>query len=662
MGYKTWSNESVGSYAGRGLYKNGTSGGADLFAPDASIITVARGTTLVYMETLTAGMSGDYLGLRNSPSGSRNTWISTGLYSYQSYYVADLGGGPGGTFNGTYGGNTCTAIFTMESYPNQSQIYGHAEGSCQRNGDGSQDFEARYVKTSSGLETWASITDVHGYTYAAITLNTDSYNGWYHYSYLFYGGFTYNITLQVYCPTNAYEGIAVFNTTKSNNQTSTQIKNLSGVLYYCQANENGGYKNFDYTPSSNTTLHFYFRRNGDVITSNYWRRAYIKIVMKNNVVVYGNGNGDSTTTYKIAPYVANSGVIITPKTRTGSNGIAYTFKGFFTSSAGGDSRFDSTGKIVDKDKILYSNGSYYYNVYAGWGNTISYSPYTTTVGTYCTTAASVANSATGNVSVKVAAEPAKCASGETLSVSVSPNYRWPTINSDAQYLTVSNGLAGGQTYGGPNVYISSKSGSNYQSMELSKSLPSIRLSKVAVTTYGTPTTPTITQTRNIYPSVYSINSNNVTTFFSGKNSTQTITYTNGATRNGSITYEWGGSKTLDLGMTYMPSSSTVNFNNSVYVCAKGENSIYSSKAYISTATVASNVITNLYLLEPYNQESSQPDDLYWADPNSSQRLFLIVARYTSGEEREILNNNGNLHYSYYASPSDMLSMVMISWY
>ncbi len=661
MGLSKWDNSSwyddinSSSFSCRTISKTGTSGGATLYACDTSnIITVAQGTTLVAFKTSTAQISGDNVGLTTQSSFSSYsaiTWMSSaGVYARTSLYSAlDLTDGySNAVVSGKDAYYKVFGIFTAQDSPLISRVYGTAYGDAQRDGNY---FNAAYAKKSSSQGGWAIMNEVQSNsTYAAITCGYGKYeNNWQHFQYTFYSGFEYVVTLHVYCASNVYEGIVTYSHTQSVDPNSNNsIDALGGMsAYSVKGNENYGVKTFTYAPSSNTTLHFYFRTTEK---ANYYgmRYAYIKIIQKVKVCIDANGGGSGTVYQNFMPYSINTGVVVTPPTRIGQNSIPYTFLGFFASTGygGGSKLLDSQGKFPsdNTDKVLLGAGNDITHLYANWGNTISYNTLTSPRTLYCTTAAASATTTTGNPACSVADNPVRCASGQSVSISYTNYYNRFFQTSNAQYLYASNGLATG-TYSPGTIYFSSPSkaegSGTYQSMSYYKTLPSIKVTAVALSSYGTPTTPSVSQKATL--PAWST-SGNLSTYFSGYGSTQTITYTNGATRNGAITYSFGGSYP-GLGTSFYPSATTHSFGNSMYCVATGESSKQSTKKYITTADCAANIVTNIDLFTPVGSES-RPSTFYFDVSSSATFVGIIFARYTSGEERDVLNNGNNATLNY----------------
>lgn len=674
MALSSWSNTTYKDYVTastltwREISKTGTSGAATLFACDTSnIISVAKGTTLVCMKSLTNYLSGDNMGLTdvsNPGYGNPCPFLGTGVYSSANgkYAVIDLGYNDSSTvLSGKYAQIKAFAICTEQDTPLISKVYGALDGGADRSGNY---FTGSYYKTSSNQYGWSSIHN-QNHTFAAITLATthNSSSCWQHFQYTFYSGFVYDVTLYAHCASNVCEGIVVFTNTHSDPDNTYSISYLIshyGALSYSVAgNENNGLKNFTYTPSSKTTLHFYYRTSS-VSSTTTLRYGYIKIIMKQKIYIHSNANPDTVTPLSIIPYNVYDGVLVSPLSRMGQDNVPYTFLGFFASTLPGSTAVLTTaGKLPsdNKDMILLGDGSNVYNYYANWGNTISYSTVAKAYA-YCTTAAEATTKTKGNVSVTIASNPIKCASGEAVTISYGGPAGRFSINNTAQYLSASNGLSSGTPWYTGTAYFSSKSGSTYFTMESSKTLPYVYFSAVTAT-YNDPTTPGITQIS--YLPVYS-GSYTVTDYFSrGTDSTQTISYNNGTSRAGSVSYSWGGMiSSPGMGTTYSSQDGySKSVSGSAYLRATGEGSKTATK-YITSAKFKQNLVTDINLYTPWDASTSRPDSFYFENTGASESPFLILARFTSGEEGEVVNGGTQNTNFTVSAPSSIVSVFRMS--
>ena len=61
--------------------------------------------------------------------------------------------------------------------------------------------------------------------------------------------------------------------------------------------------------------------------------------------------------------------------------------------------------------------------------------------------------------------------------------------------------------------------------------------------------------------------------------------------------------------------------------------------HLTTANCASNLVTNIDFFTPVGSES-RPSTFYFDVDSSDTFIGIIFARYTSGEENDVLNNGG----------------------
>ena len=647
MAYRSWSESTSANGAllpipsWREIYKgDSTSTYATLSEIDSSnniVVTTGSSinpTTIVMMIFRTdgiTGMTGGLVTLSNNPS----SYISVSTSG--SYGVMDLDGGgnqnPSTYWSPAYGGIKAYSIHNLTSSAH-NKTYVAVNGSSAHTS--TRFFEVNYsIKSTPYQNRWVYNT-IYNYTFAAITANFGPEYTWEGTSFTFETNYTYSITVNSYCASNNWEGVVWFDSVKQvDPSTNGYITNLGGL----DCVKGTGSKTFDFTPTSDTTYYFYLRAstNGNLTLM---RHASIKIVRKITAYLEKNGGTGGTSSITIAPFTAYSDALVTPPTKAGVGGVDYTFKGFFASVNSGTTQYiDSTGKIFDPDRtIRYDDGNV--NWTAVWGNTISYQPLTTSIYAWCTPNATVA-STTLSAKVKVANAPAKCASGQSLSISYYNS--GITNDSTGQYVKFPDGKKTGpyDYYANKTIYLSSpnSSGGGYESMSVSKNIPRIYLSAVGVNTYGS-VSATISQHTNIPAAGITISTISGVRDYYTVNPTQTITYTNGATRNGSVSCVLTKSISVSSrGKIYDNSTKVISLNNvSVSMTGEGSKTGYAS---IAQARQEANIIEDVFV---YTSPSGDSSTLY-VPLNSAIEIFT-GARYTSGETRDLLSEGPEQNVSF----------------
>ena len=641
MAHREWSESTTANGAllpipgWREIYKTNSSSSWTSLAEvdkDANVIVTSGNsvnpTTLVMMIFRADGVAGMYGGLVTASNNASN-FIS--IYTSGSYGVMDLDGG-NATVAGwgpIYGCIKAYSIHKTDYYYNQpgNVTYVAVSGNSEHK---TQCFEVNYSsKTTSSLNSWVHNT-IYNHTFAAITANTDPEWNWRGFSFAFEKNCTYSITVNSHCADNNWEGVVWFSSAKQvdpNDGNLGTIMNLGGLDYV----KGVGYKTFEFTPTSNITYYFYLRSttNGNVTTL---RHASIKIVKKVKITLTKNGGTGGSSSVTLAPFTGYGSAVVTPPTKAGVSGIDYTFKGFFASIYSGSTQYiDSTGKIFGPDRTIRDTQDTSWA--AVWGNTISYQPLTASIYAWCTPEAS-ATSTTLNAKVAVANAPAKCASGESLSISY---YRSGITNdSTGQYVNFPNGKATGPNnyYENNNIYLSSPNSSNYgyESESITRNIPRIYLSAVTVSTYGNITNTTISQYKDMPAAGITISTISDVRNYYTVNPTQTVTYRNGATRNGSVSCVLTKSISISSrGNIYEGGTKTNNLSG-VKVTMNGEGSKTAS-TNITTAIQQPNVIEDVYV---YTSPSDTNGTLFVSYVMNEAFDIYMGARYTSGETRDLL--------------------------
>jgi len=684
-----------------------TSSAAELRSIDENVpITVAKNsTTLVFIQYT-----------KNGEEYDKN--VSVGIYPSSTGISSDCSGfvGIGSDNSNKYvisGGDTTVAA--IDPYTK----YGGIEVYAIHNFDTSQDitfwmagsgyfrnvyydvnkfFKASYfLEENDGASSWKDI-EKYGCRFAFIarkyTTSTEQIQGenvtvtvneWIKYNYTFYTGYTYTIILDVNCSdTNHagyYEGIAFFSYDKEEPNVGTKTSEISGLEHDADDNPifvdgDNRHKEFVYNPTSDTTGYFYFRKNKFGVGGIHF--GHIKIIRHINVNI--GSNGGSTQTLKLKPYTAEySNIIpgISAPTRMGSNSIPYTFisDGFFTSTLGSDmilklsvnTHTSTSGYYINNfDKtIVTSSADLYW--YAHWGNTISYNLTSSSpIYMWATLGATEASETKESTYVIIASEGVKCASSGTVSTSFSSSSGF-TIDSTAQYLYAPDGKATGVSYShNDRIHFTSPSKTTYPTCEgmtmNTNIVPPVYVSAVMVSEYGTPNPPSISQT-NIIPAYgVTLNSTNLSNYFSWGGSVQYINYNNGRTRSGDITYTKGGTgKIPSLGISYKSTNTSADINGSVkpYVQANGEGGM-SNTSQITKANQEPNVVTNVYTYLVNNPSSSTSTSGSFHVSYGSMFGLCMVARYTSGEERDIFGDGVEDSVSFSLSLPSHLEYVKVS--
>lgn len=199
-----------------------------------------------------------------------------------------------------------------------------------------------------------------------------------------------------------------------------------------------------------------------------------------------NGGSGSDTNITVTPgAAAGSWSVGTLPTRTG-----FSFKGYYTGQLGGTQYTNSSG-------ITIASAPNVSILYANWINKITYNPNTGGITVYCTTSASPATSAVGNIAVSIATTNATCGSGTVTFQEAT--YEW-TISNSGKTVTIPSGTGYGSYI--LDVGAFSPSGSNYFGDSVGVDVPITLASNVLLTskyknTSGTlgsnfvPGTPTV---------------------------------------------------------------------------------------------------------------------------------------------------------------------------
>ena len=634
---------------------NNTSSGINLFKADGdNIISVASGTTIVYVEYVANGISKISTGLLPSSSASsESSYISYGTHTSGYYGVTKIGSTDViGTTATQYGGIEAFSIHASQSTSDASLYMAMLASTGSTHN--------RYIQTvyskaayNSG-EGW-EVLRKHGYAFAACTGN---YNGngyqWYNFTYSCEAGYKYTFEITTNGLYGWYDGVLLFEGTKSNDpgpgDSNYGLKQLGALYYVCSALEgadaNGsitGSGTYTYNATSNQIITIVFRQIGQNPAVTRLRYASVKITRFVNLTVSGNGGTigeESDVKLQIAPYVANSTALssslVNPVvSRTPSNEIPWEYvEGVYDSPTGGNMVLTSLGCYTsDNYNMFLATDASSITWYLHWGNTISYDLSSVTrYNIYCTSDPVEATVTTNPIeAILISNDGVKCASGQTVSITYNQSNGF-TISSDAKYLIAPTGLPESATgYTQSKIYFTSPSGATYESTSLSTTtLKKVYISAVSVTSYGTPTEPTITQIVSIPASGITLTSNNVETYFScGYDSTQTITYTNGTSREGVISYVWGGNgvSVTGRGIDYDENVLTVNELGNLYIKATGEGDKSSSK-YITSARQEENIVTDIYIY-------TSPTEITSMSIGDEVNVYA-VARYTSGDTRDII--------------------------
>lgn len=616
---------------------------------DKNIAVNANGSTyktvVVMMIFRTDGISGMNGGLVTTAT---NPSSYIGIATTGSYAVMDLDHedsiaccSPG------YGRVKAYSIHNLTSSSLHNTAYVTAEGASSHTS--TRFFEVNYSsKGTTNQNRWLTFNK-YNHSFYAITANYEPTYAWIGTKsngasapIAFNAGYTYRITVISNCAPNDYEGVVWFGSAKYADPGKTNTINNLGALNYVKGRSS---MTFNYTPSSTENLYFYLRSTTHY-TTNTLRTASIKIVKMVDITLYEN-RGTGGKNIQIAPFTAYSGALTSSlPTRAGVSGVNYTLKGFFASGNSSSAQYtDGSGILVDPDKTYRSTDDAYW--YAVWGNTISYQPKSGTIRTYCTPNAE-ARTTTSNASISVADSPAKCASGESLSISYTES--GTTIVSNGQYLKFADGKSAGSgvSYGNKNIYLSSPGSttSGYESMSVSKKLPIIYLSTVALTSNVMSNT-TITQHTDIPASGITINTISGVRDYYNVNPTQTLKYSNGASRAGTVSCVLSGSINVSSrGKIYDNSKKTNNISG-VTVTMNGESS-KTSTVNITTAIQQANTIQDVFV---YTSPSANQITVF-----QSMELFAS-AKYTSGETRDLISDGVESTVSYALTlPSFMVSV------
>lgn len=597
-------------------------------------------TVVVMMIFRTDGISGMNGGLVTTAT---NPSSYIGIGAAGSYAVMDLDHEDSlACCSPEYGCIKAYSIHNLTSSSLHNTAYVTAEGASSHTS--TRFFEVNYSsKGTMNQSAWVTFDNYNHYIYA-ITANYGPAYTWKATRINFSAGYTYKITVNSSCAPNNYEGVVWFvNGGSSSDPDRTKtIGNLGADGYVAGISSN----TFHYTPSAAERWYFYLRSTTHY-TTNILRHASIKVVKMVDITLDANG-GTGGTSIKIAPFTAYPNALASLPTRAGVSGVNYTLKGFFRlRHSDSDQYTDSSGILVDPDKTYRSTDDSTWR--AVWGNTISYQPKSGTIRTYCTPNAE-ARSTTLNASISVADSPAKCASGESLSISYTES--GTTIVSSGQYLKFTDGKRAGSgvSYGNKNIYLSSPVSAStingYESMSVSKKLPIIYLSTVTLTSNVISNT-TITQHTDIPASGITINTISGVRDYYNVNPTQTLKYLNGASRAGTVSCVLSGSINVSSrGKIYDGNRKTHSISG-VTVTMSGESS-KTSTVNITTAIQQANTIQDVFV---YTSPSANQITVF-----QSMELFA-GAKYTSGETRDLLSEGVEQNVSYALTlPSFMVSV------
>ena len=188
---------------------------------------------------------------------------------------------------------------------------------------------------------------------------------------------------------------------------------------------------------------------------------------------------------------------------------------------------------------------------------------------------------------------------------------------------------------------------NYTSGEKSLSI-TINVLAVSVSSYGTPSAPSITQKTDFPAGGVTLSTSNASTYFSYGSSSQTVTYNNGATRKGSVSYSWSGNSTSVSSLGTTVKSRTSISINTLTCTATGEGGKTSSKSVSSGYQAANSATYGALSSISFSQKSDFPASGVtltssnigsYLTPSSSQTIS-----FTSGSTRK-----GSVSYSWSGS-------------
>lgn len=210
---------------------------------------------------------------------------------------------------------------------------------------------------------------------------------------------------------------------------------------------------------------------------------------------------------------------------------------------------------------------------------------------YCTNTAA-SKSSTDDIKYASVSSGATSSTGTvscTISVKNSNGFNvsgW-SINSNGTTITIPSGTsAGAYTV---SVTATAATNAGYYDSASTTQTATITVVATSISSYGTVSTPSISQKTDFPAGGVTITSSNVTTYFTGGSSSQTITYNNGATRGGSISYAWSGSATVDnLKDTPKDNRTSITISTLTYT-ATGEGS-KSASSSVSSGYQQANVL------------------------------------------------------------------------
>ena len=550
------------------------------------------------------------------------------------FAVVAIGSESSACLGGKYGKATTFAICKFDDTEvGISQFYVSAEGAASNSN--TDPFIGTY-RTYDGGFGWSHTDDLHGIHYAFIALKTknkDTING---YEYTFLAGNTYTIDMYIHCADLASEGmilLSYFNGSESH--TSLDSYGNSVLTDFeekilIKGNSSDKKKTFTYTPKTTKKLYFCFVTTketpptGQNLSHNNdcYRYGYVRINRNVNVRITTPSSAASDVVIHLPRYehIAASdennprGIVDKDDIDLikGDNNIFFKLDVSGVYGVSSPSEYNNNNMVLDVSNLNSFNNYIYYTGkitggftkdrrievseaiwYSHWKNRLAaYENYMiSSLSMWCTDDPNVASSVDHDKFIEVATSEMKCASGESVIVSYSGDenfYYYPDIYQPTKYLYVKKDTPSG-TYNLGSITFTSPSGTYYSSDVETYYFPSIAINPVSVASYSAVTKPSVSQKSDIPANGVSLNSGNLSSFFSGYGSTQSVSYTNGKTGSGTITYSYGGSISLSsLGTTYKPNRETVNISsNAIYVKAEGGGS-KSSTSYISSVTYASN--------------------------------------------------------------------------